>query len=164
MPVKRTGPIVMAVLLLLLWQTAQSGVYRWTDENGKVHFGDRPPQEQETEQVAVPTGGSQGGAQEGAEEESSPAPSNAERQETRQRLLDQYARERDEKRQAAEQKKKEQAQRQQNCILAKDNLRGLEEHGRIYNLLPNGERYYLTAEEREQTLAKARAEVKRWCD
>ncbi len=30
--------------LLLLWVTAtHAGIYRWVDDNGKVHYGDRPP-------------------------------------------------------------------------------------------------------------------------
>jgi hypothetical protein len=147
------------MVLLLLSQAVHSEVYKWTDENGKVHFGDRPPVEQETEQVAVPTGATSAGG-----EEASAVENNTNRQETTQRLLDQYAAERDEKRKAAHKKKEEKAQQKANCAVAKDNLRNFQEHGRIYKLLPNGERYYYSAAEREQALARARAEVKRWCD
>ncbi len=38
-------------LLLFLSVTASAGIYRWVDENGKTHFGDRPPQTVETENV-----------------------------------------------------------------------------------------------------------------
>jgi hypothetical protein len=38
-------------LLLFLSVTASAGIYRWVDENGKVHFGDRPPQAVETENI-----------------------------------------------------------------------------------------------------------------
>jgi hypothetical protein len=145
--------------LLLLSQAAYSGVYKWTDENGKVHFGDRPPVEQEKEQVVVPKGPV--AKTEGA---ASAAENNASRQETTQRLLDQYAAERDEKKKASIRKQEEKARRKENCAVAQDNLRNYQEHGRIYKLLPNGERYYYSSEEREQALARARAEVKRWCD
>jgi hypothetical protein len=155
---KRIGLLVFSILLLLS-QAVQSEVYKWTDENGKVHFGDRPPVEQETEQVAVPTGPATAEGGEAATVES-----NASRQKTTQRLLDQYAAERDEKRQAAQKKKEEKAQRKAKCAEAKDDLRNYEGHGRIYKLLPNGERHYYSDAEREQLLARVRAEVKRWCD
>ena len=31
------------MLLMLLPTMAAAGIYSWTDENGRVHFGDRPP-------------------------------------------------------------------------------------------------------------------------
>ncbi len=40
-------------LMLLLVATAGGQVYKWTDENGKIHFGDRPPVEVTTEQVEI---------------------------------------------------------------------------------------------------------------
>jgi glutaredoxin len=45
--------ILSLCLLLLLVTTAGGQVYKWTDENGKVHFGDRPPVEAATEQVEI---------------------------------------------------------------------------------------------------------------
>ena len=33
---------------------AQDEVYRWVDENGVVHFGDRAPRQQEAEVVSIP--------------------------------------------------------------------------------------------------------------
>jgi glutaredoxin len=45
--------ILSLCLLLLLVTTAGGQVYKWTDENGKIHFGDRPPVEAATEQVEI---------------------------------------------------------------------------------------------------------------
>lgn len=41
------------VLLLLMFVSADmsAGIYKWTDENGKVHFSDKPPLEQKAEQI-----------------------------------------------------------------------------------------------------------------
>jgi hypothetical protein len=30
---------------------AAAEIFKWTDENGKVHFGDRPPGEREVEKI-----------------------------------------------------------------------------------------------------------------
>ena len=41
----------------IMWapqSAAQDEVYRWVDENGVVHFGDRAPQQNEAEVVSIP--------------------------------------------------------------------------------------------------------------
>ena len=44
----------LAVALLLTGVGAESGeVYRWVDEAGTVHFGDRPPQTAQSEQLEM---------------------------------------------------------------------------------------------------------------
>ena len=45
------------IAALTIWPpklSAQDEVYRWVDENGVVHFGDRAPQQQEAEVVSIP--------------------------------------------------------------------------------------------------------------
>ena len=51
----RRGPSVVFALGLMLSGThAVNGeIYRWTDENGQAHFGDRPPLAAESERVDV---------------------------------------------------------------------------------------------------------------
>jgi hypothetical protein len=39
--------------LLLASSLFAQEVYRWTDEEGNVHYGDRPPPEEETERVQI---------------------------------------------------------------------------------------------------------------
>lgn len=41
------------ILLMLLPVMASAGVYSWTDDNGKVQFGDRPPLDREVASVTV---------------------------------------------------------------------------------------------------------------
>lgn len=44
----------LAILLIFLaTQAAAGGVYRWTDDDGNVHFGDRPPSA-DTEKTDIP--------------------------------------------------------------------------------------------------------------
>jgi hypothetical protein len=44
-------PWAMTALLLVGASTMASQVYRWTDEQGRVHFGDKPPADAATTQV-----------------------------------------------------------------------------------------------------------------
>ncbi|HNL91555.1 MAG TPA: DUF4124 domain-containing protein [Pseudomonadales bacterium] len=43
--------IFLTALLLFLCWSAQAEVYKWVDENGKVHFGDRAPDDKKAESL-----------------------------------------------------------------------------------------------------------------
>ena len=48
--------VLMATLLLPATDALASGnVYRWVDEDGNVHFGDRPPEQTDAEIIIVQT-------------------------------------------------------------------------------------------------------------
>ncbi|MES9872823.1 MAG: DUF4124 domain-containing protein [Candidatus Sedimenticola sp. 6PFRAG7] len=40
-------------LLMLIAGSAAAGIYKWVDENGKTHFGDKPPQQSGAEQMEL---------------------------------------------------------------------------------------------------------------
>ncbi|MBD3647464.1 MAG: DUF4124 domain-containing protein [Pseudomonadales bacterium] len=44
---------MLALTTLLLGSSAHAEIHKWTDEDGEVHFGDRPPDGVETETVTV---------------------------------------------------------------------------------------------------------------
>jgi glutaredoxin len=44
---------VAAVLILCTGVEVHAGMYRWVDEHGQVHFGDRPPVDVQTSEVKV---------------------------------------------------------------------------------------------------------------
>lgn len=44
------------VLLLIVATTAIAQVYRWVDEEGGIHFGDKPPEEVDAEELISPEG------------------------------------------------------------------------------------------------------------
>jgi hypothetical protein len=145
----------LLLALLIITTNSSAGIYRWVDENGNVQFGDRPPPEVETsDEVEVRS-------QEPAANSKGSSPVN--RKEARKRLLEQYQREREEKKEAAAKKRKEKQQRQARCSYAKSKLTEYLEHGRLYKRGANQERQYLSDQERNAAIAKARADVKKWC-
>lgn len=127
------------------------GVYKWTDAQGRVHFGDRPPGEAASVPIAPPATAP------------STAPSDAERAARRQRLLDMYRDERLEKEEREAKQKADEEERRQRCAHAKDRLDRYERSGRIYDPQPNGERRYLSDGERDAEIRTARNEVARLC-
>jgi hypothetical protein len=142
----------LLLLSLLVSVSATAGIYRWVDENGQVQYGDRPPPGGETsDEVDIPE-------QKRANGETAPV----DRKQARDRLLEQYQRERDEKKEATAKKRQEKKQRKVRCNYARDRLSNYQS-GRIYVPQDNQERRYLSDKEREEVLARARAEVKKWC-
>ncbi|MCP3669024.1 MAG: DUF4124 domain-containing protein [Gammaproteobacteria bacterium] len=139
-------------MVMLLATSASAGIYRWVDESGQVHFGARPPAAaNDSSEVVIrnqaPT--------------SEPEP--VDRKQARDRYLEQRQRERAEKRETAAKQRQEKAQREKRCRYARNLLQEYQESGVLYDRLPNNEKRYLTNQEREQTIAKARREVDRWC-
>jgi hypothetical protein len=143
------------LLLLLVWTTSASaaGVYKWVDEQGRVHYGERPParaqaQEIEVRQAPPPL----------------PAEDEAARRDNQQRLLRAFEEEREQKKAQKQKSQEEEAKRERQCAVARDRVRRYETVARVYDLDNQGNRRILSDEERAATEAQARQEVARWCD
>lgn len=154
-------PFALSLAVLGL-QTASAEVYKWIDAEGRVYFSDRPPQ---AGAETVPMPGTQAGPAGAPANASADAPSDTpeERLEKQRKLLHAFEEERRQKRDTQEQERQDQAERQQNCVLARDNLQSLEQASSVYRLGPDGERIFLDEAQREQSLAGARAAVEQWC-
>ncbi|MES9955753.1 MAG: DUF4124 domain-containing protein [Sedimenticola sp.] len=157
-PVVRVSWKVLAVLLLAGSCIADSvaGVYRWVDEDGRVHFGDRPPVS-EAKEVEI--------------REQTPASTVAprgaavpiDRRKRQQRMLDVYREEREAKKEAKAKAAAEKQERATRCAYARDRLKSYE-GAVIYEPRPDGSRRFLSDSEREREVARVRQAVKRWCD
>ena len=113
---------------------ADSSVYKWTDDNGVTHFGDRQPTGKKAEQLNVRSGTSRN--------------ANSNRATPQERLS-----QLEEQQQATAERKKESAveeakrkQREANCKTAKANLKVISSNARI-RVEENGEQRYLSPEE-----------------
>ncbi len=143
---------LLLIFIIATAPPAYAGVYKWVDEQGKVHFSDRPTSAQ-ARQLKLKKSPQQG---------TSAVPNAAQRQITQQRMLDMYQQER-EKREAARKKKKADAKKlAQRCANARDRLRRYES-SRLYENLPNGERRYFSEAEREKTISNLKGNIKRYC-
>ncbi|MEJ1298539.1 MAG: DUF4124 domain-containing protein [Candidatus Sedimenticola sp. (ex Thyasira tokunagai)] len=136
--------------------TVTAGVYRWVDENGKVHFTDRQPPGQKTKQVKIRQL-ENGDRKDGVRTE-------AERKQLRQRLLDSYRQDREAKQEAAAKKKKEAHELEVRCIYAKDQLREYQNASGIYEPQADGSRKMLSKEDHAATIKRIKKSVERWCD
>lgn len=128
--------LTLAVLLAATpAMTFAASVYKWTDEDGVTHFGDRQPTGQQAESVNVRTGQSSGGNRMSPQEQ-------LEQLETRE------AKE-SEKRQESAVEEARRKQRKANCETARTNLKLIQQNSRI-RIEEEGELRYLTPEEIEE--------------
>lgn len=110
-------------------------VYRWTDESGVVHFGDREPQGRSSERVSVKSGQSR----------SSERPSPQEQVEALEE--GEADKERRENESAVEEARRK--QRNAKCETARANLDAINSNARIRMAGEDGEPRYLSPEEIE---------------
>lgn len=130
---KKILALAVVIMAIPVFATGQS-VYKWTDENGVTHFGDRQPTGKQAESVSIRTGKLSGAGG------STKSP-----QQNGQQMDDQEAEgAQSEKVSAVEEAR--QKQRAANCKTAQTNLSLLRSGSRI-RVEENGEQRYLTPEE-----------------
>ena len=148
---KLTLILFIASLAPLAVLANEPKVYKWVDEDGRVHYGDRP-QGRPAEELSLPQG-SDGQAP-------GPPASRAERQ---RRLLEVMETERLERDEARRKREAAAADRNARCHYARDRVRRYQSAGRLYDLDEQGERRILGDAEYDRAMQRARAEVKKWC-
>lgn len=127
--------LILGACLILTSATAIAEVYKWTDETGKVHYGDRKPEDLAAEKVNVRVGLPSSPAVMAPEPPTAESPDEAKTEDESQTSG------------------LTQAQRQSNCEIAQNNLKTMQNNGRI-RIEENGERRYLTPEEIEAKRAE----------
>ncbi len=135
--------------LLLAVAPALGQVYRWIDESGVTHYGERPPQGAKAQEV-------QDRLANPASTVKVPAESWQDKdRELRQRRI--------QSEQAEERKAQADSRRRQFCNEQRDLLARLKQSGRTYRLDSKGERVYLEDNEREAAIARQEKIVAQQC-
>jgi hypothetical protein len=130
-----------------------AGVYKWVDENGKVHYGDQPRASQPAVEMKV--------------DETAPAPSFTDdelsREEKRERLLQSMEEDRVEKQEMREKQKAVKEKNRQKCIQYRDKMRHYERASSIYKLDKDGNRVYMSDADRARSTKNLQANIKKYC-
>ena len=143
---------LIAIFLLCISSTPFAAkIYKWVDEEGNVHYGERPDSgNAKTMNIK-------------SEPSSHTAPAAENRRENAQKLLDSIAKERKEKQEAAEKSAKEESVRKENCSRAKKQAALLKQGGRMFEMTDTGERKYLDDATIQSRLQEAEKAVKEYC-
>lgn len=148
---------ILAIVLscLAAWQAAPAAaqVYKWVDEKGATHYGEKAPPNRKSKEVIIRDSGPRQGAEPGAA--AAAATLKDKEIQFRQR---QAQREQDEQKEA-----REKAAREQWCREARLHLHDLKATRRLYDLNDKGERVFMSDAERDATLAKREAELSQRC-
>jgi len=141
---------LFVVLLLCGGASAQAEIYRWVDNSGQVHYADRQQgaKSRPIKPYSTP-------------DATQPAPQ--QRMEKTRRLLNAYRLERQQKREQKAEQKAEKEKRIKNCNRARDDVRRYNAYRRIYNLDQDGNRVYLSDQERVSLLQRSQEKVAQWC-
>ena len=141
--------IVIISLLFLSSAHCYAEIYKWVDEHGKVHYGDKPINNSKEMDVNISKQGH--------------IKINNKREQKRQKLLETYAD--DEQREDKEKKKlkKNKKKHQRNCIHSKDMLKQYERASSLYNLDKTGMRVTISNEERLRKTNDLRKKINKYC-
>jgi len=140
------------IALLVIALPLHAGVYKWTDSDGQVHYGDQPGGPAHTEELNVDVESSSGFALD-----------DDARDEKRQRLLDAMQEDRLEKEELREKNRVEKEKRQRRCVLLKDKLRRAERASAMYKLDKEGNRVFYSSDQRKSSEARLREQIRKSC-
>jgi hypothetical protein len=145
-------PVLLFIMLAPL--SLYAGVYKWVDDNGKVHYGDQPQSSQPSIEMNIDV--------------TSPAPVGSgedqlTREEKRERLLQSMEEDRLEKHEQREKQKALRAQNRQKCNRYRDRMRHYQRANALYRLDKDGKRVYVSDSDRAKSTKKLQAQIDRYC-
>ncbi len=143
---------LLIILCLLATPIAQAGTYRWVDENGQTHFGDRPPANAASDEITLKA--------------TAPAPDSTagERKRRVNEFLKQTEQERADRNRAQAEQKAKNAKHEARCQALRARLKHLKTVSGIYRLNNEGERVFVDDEENERLRREFQAKVQSECD
>jgi len=145
--------VLVLVLAVLGFVEAQADIYRWTDESGRVHYGERPPHD-EARRMDLPASGKSDAAS---------TATDAQRRARQRRLLESYDYEREKKREQQAKDAEQARELAQQCERLKRRWRRFNHPWPIYFKEDDGARRYLDDGERAVELEKMRPAYRKAC-
>lgn len=146
-----------SAFIVLLWiaqfapLATHADVYRWVDEEGAMHFSDKPNSHPSAEKVEIKTGVVIKDVDQ------------QRRLKKQKHLLSVIEEERKIKQKKQAEKKKKKEARKKSCKEARKTLNEYLASGQLYDIDKEGNKIYLSDQEREQEIKKAKEAVKYWC-
>jgi len=141
---------VFSILLLVAASPANAAMFKWTDANGNVQYGEHPPAGAGAEHIkAAP------------EPTSTPAASSLQQQVD---ALDKRLATEAEQEAETEQKKQDAENRKINCTNAKNNLEQLNMGGHRLTRMPDGSYERLEEKQKQALISKNEKAIKEFCD
>ena len=142
---------ISLLLLLVFVFPVSAEIYKWTDSDGNIHFGDRPSDIESATELDIKVNKNSG------------ITNSSGNKKDRDYLLKKIE---EEKLEDAEKKKKriaENKKRKKRCSSYKRSYQVHIQSNRTYRMSPDGERTYLTEEQRENKKKKLIRGIEKYC-
>jgi len=140
---------MIAIICIFNIGHVNAEIYKWVDDQGKIHYGDKPVSKSKVMDIDISKQGH--------------IKINNSREEKRQKLLETYADDHQRKNKEKEKLKKQKKKQERGCVVSKDRLRHYERASSLYNLDKDGNRISVSSEERERHTAALRDKIKKYC-
>ena len=141
--------LAIVALSFMIIEPVMPGIYKWTDADGNIHYGDRPGDGSAEELILKDSPVQDEGL--------------ADRLKTQEKMLDIYKEERIEQQQQRDRQKEEKKLREKNCQIARERLARVRSAGFLYEKGGNGERRVFSDAERSAAEQKELSTVEQWC-
>jgi len=146
--------IALLTLCLMLPGAATAEIYKWTDQQGQVHYGEKAGDDG-SETIVLPKHSKQPAA---------PTHTEKQRLENIRKWNAARQKERNRKKQKSAEQKEQQAEKNKHCNTLKNDLVDMERGGIAwYNLNEAGERVYISEQEIEARKTETRKAIKKNC-
>ncbi len=142
-------PHVIVLMLAFGITESNAEIYKWTDEQGNIHYGDKPNKRASEVQVDISKKGH--------------ISTDTDRQLKRKNLIDAFNKDREyENKQKSEAQKKNKKLKRA-CIRAKDQLRNYTKARALYDLDKDGNRIIISDEERNSATQNLKNNINKYC-
>ena len=136
---------------LIVQGDAISEIYKWVDDEGRVHYGDRGNKAAQEMDIDDSTD---------SEKQNN---SDQLRDDKRRRVVNAMEEDRLQKKEQREKNRVQRQKKQMACARHKDRLRQYERSSGIYRLDSKGNRAYMSNEGRDKTISQLRRKIKKTC-
>jgi len=143
--------LVTLLVSLSFVGNAVAGIYKWTDENGNVHFGDKPADASSATQLKIDISRKSG------------ITNSSGNKSEREYLLKKIEEEKQEQAEARSKRVAENKKRRIKCNALKSDYQAHIQSNRSYRMSPDGERTYLSDAERTARNNNLKKAISRYC-
>lgn len=128
-----------------------AGVYKWTDKEGNVHYGDQPVVQQKATELNIITKPSSG------------LSVSSDKKKERDRVLEEFKEDREARNKKRNDKRVAKKKLKKQCARARDGLRRHGEASAVYKLNSKGERVFYSKEKRAKNEKAFKKAIKKHC-
>jgi len=139
------------VIMLIIMSPANAGIYKWTDNKGNVHFGDRPVDPKSATELKVIINRNTG------------VTNSSGNKKEREYLLKKIERNKEERSEKKSEKLAKSKKRKKKCDAYRRSYQNHIQSNRSYHMSTKGERTYLSDKERDLRKKKLSKGVSKYC-